>query len=153
MNQQQKLLLENSAFAILPYTLDNGVKNHQRKLGGTTALIVNESCATVKDLLTQKAMFWKFIDGVTYQEDLENCCIKQNQNQTCGCLIPIFYGVEKIVAVTNNSRKEYIMENSNGKKGFSVCAIDFSFDDPIQKLILYFNFGLAEPLELPINML
>ena len=146
MTKEQKASLSNEThIGVLPYTFKDAMLNHCNY-----NYRVNEKIDDVLSVPIGKlGKFWKFIDNIQYLNfsTETELVIKQSKGQNFGCLVPLLKGVESVTAVFKDKSEKHKTDISIFKS-VTVCAIDFSFDNPIKKLILNFNYGLAEPLEI-----
>lgn len=144
-NAHKKLLGSECSFVLLPHKFKESITNHfnyDYKQEGIDVL--NSSVAEL-------GRFWRFIEGAKYFDiSIGNVLIEQKKGQNSACLVPLLYGVDRILIESQKDKKEVVLENSLFRK-IGVAAVDFDFDNPIEKITLYFNYDLAEPLEIDIN--
>lgn len=110
------------------------------------------TCTTPLDKL---GYFWE-TEGTVYYDILDESVItvQQFEGQKSACLVPVVRGVESIDAIINGKKISYSMTfTPPSKRSYNVCTINFDFDNPIEKLIFHFNFGLTDSLELKVETL
>lgn len=144
--EQKEFIRYDYGFALLPYSFSEAVTNHctydYKKENIDNPLAVD---------IGSLGKFWKFIDKVSYPElTNDSIDIIQNENQNDSCLVPLFKGVEKVIAFFKNGEKEYKTSISIFNN-LSVCAIDFNFDNEIKEIKLFFNYDIVEPLLIKVN--
>ena len=150
MTKEQKALLGNDVgIGLIPYSFKAAMLNHCKYDYKTNEKIDDVLSVPIGKL----GKFWKFIEGTQYLNfsNENTLTIKQGMGQKFACLIPLLNGVESVTAFFKDGNKNYPLDISIFKS-VAVCAIDFTFDNPIKKLILNFNYDLAEPLEITFEI-
>ena len=142
---QKQLLGSDIGLAFFPYSFKEAILNHCN---------YDYKREKITDVLSapigQLGKFWKFIDGVKYFDIIstEKIVLSQQNGQSYGCLVPLLHGVESVTVTFKNGKSEKFVLDTSIFKKVNVCTIDFDYDNPILKMLLHFNFDLAEPLEL-----
>ena len=147
MNDKQKTMLGNDwGFALFPYNFEEAITKH------CNYDYKREKIHNVLGVeLGSLGKFWKFIEGVSYPKLQDGyLVINQQDKQSNACLVPLLKGVEKVTAYYKKGIKEFDTHTSIFKN-IDVCTIDFSFDNPITKLEIHFNFDVVESLNIDIK--
>ncbi len=146
MTKEQKALLGNETnIGVIPYTFKEAMLNHCKYNYKTNEKIDDVLSVPIGKL----GKFWNFIDCTKWLNFSNDTTLKitQNKGQEFGCIVPLLKGVESVTAIFKDKKQDYKLDISIFKS-IAVCAIDFTFDNPIKKLIFNFNYGLAKPLEI-----
>lgn len=125
------------------------LNKNQRTLLKYLEIVVANEKIDVKNIFSYANNYFRLClknEAQVFSPDSNELKIEQQKNQNDGTLIIAAIGLERIVTVSNNIRKNYEMQSINNSQ-IKFCCINFDFNNKIEKLIFYFNYDLAEPLE------